>query len=148
MEQPNKNRRVVLLSSDARERSVLADLLRPFIDINHVSSVAGMMALLTDDVYDALLCDWCFDNGTWRDAINLIKEHDLALPVVVLSAVGEEYEWLEALDDGAFDLLAAPWRKQPVIWALEHAFASRDARILRDNDRRLEEDERSVVPLL
>ena len=148
MQQASKYRQILLLSSDARETSVLIDILQRHVALTNASSVVEMMALLPGNVYDALLCDWRFDGGTWRDVITLLKEHDPSLPVIVLSPAGGEYEWLEALDSGAFDLLAAPWHKPTVIGALEHAFASRDARILRGSHQRLGEDMSKVMSLL
>jgi DNA-binding NtrC family response regulator len=50
------------------------------------------------------------------------------LPVILLSRIGGESEWLEVIEMGAFDLLVPPYDESYVLSLIEHAAASRLAR--------------------
>lgn len=148
MPQPNDSRTVLVLSNDSREISVLREILQKHFNVVSVGSPLEMMIALSTTPCGTLLCDWSFDGGNWREVMSLIKEGRPDLPVIVLLPSGGEYEWLEALDGGAFDLWAAPWHESTLIGSLEHAFASYDSRLLRNFQKRLGEDERELVSSL
>src|SRR6202040_3629265 len=109
MLQISEVRRVLLLSTNEPEVSVLGSMLEDRVKLTNARSIPEMARLLADGTYDALLCDWRLDEGTWRHALETVRDQDPDLPTVVLCPTAEEYEWLEALEGGAFDLLAAPW---------------------------------------
>lgn len=49
------------------------------------------------------------DQGKYRDAIYSLRQFPAAPPVVVISRLGETSGWLDALEAGASDFLAAPY---------------------------------------
>jgi len=74
--------------------------------------------------FDAFLCDWCYQGGTWRSALETIRRQAPQLPVIVVCRTGGEQEWIEVLQAGAFDMICAPFSSEAVLSVLEHAAAS------------------------
>ena len=131
MMQISELRRVLLLSTGEPEILALREMLEDRVHLTTARNLQEMVSLLDDCEFDALLCDWQLGQANWRHALAAVRETDPDLPTIVLCPTAEEYEWLEALEGGAFDLLAAPWHQSSLLVVLEHAFASRDGRILR-----------------
>lgn len=75
--------------------------------------------------FDAFLCDWCYMGGTWRTALDLIRRRAPQLPVIVICRAGGEQEWVEVLQAGAFDMIAAPFSADDVLSVLTNAVAAR-----------------------
>jgi len=71
--------------------------------------------------FDAFLCEWCYEGGTWREAVELIRRRVPELPVIVVCRTGGESEWVEVLQAGAFDLISAPFSEREVLSALLRA---------------------------
>jgi len=121
----------VLLLSNEKESAVLEQLLTEHVALTPVHSLPELVSMLEDNDYDALFCASYFHAGTWNDAIKEVRKIHPDLPVIVLSSSAEEREWLEALDAGAFDLLAPPYHARSLLAVLEQASASHEARISR-----------------
>ncbi|MBI3894974.1 MAG: response regulator [Acidobacteria bacterium] len=122
--------KVLLLSSDEAETSLLKEILGDRVVLKSIKSLTELRSILESDNYDAMFCGWSFHQGTWHEALGQIKQRYPNLPVIVFSRAGGEKEWLEALEAGAFDLLVAPYMKRNVLPVLEHAVASYEARRL------------------
>jgi len=78
--------------------------------------------------YDAFLCDWCYQGGTWKEALELVRRKAPHLPVIVICRTGGEPEWMEVLQAGAFDMVCAPFSTEEVLSTLEHAAALQQER--------------------
>ena len=74
--------------------------------------------------FDAFLCEWCYQGGTWKEAVELLHRRAPELPVIVVCRTGGESEWVEVLEAGAFDLISAPFSEQEVLSALERAIGA------------------------
>ena len=74
--------------------------------------------------FDAFLTEWCYEGGTWREAVELIHRRVPELPVIVVCRTGGEPEWIEVLQAGAFDLISAPFSEEEILSALMRAVAS------------------------
>jgi DNA-binding NtrC family response regulator len=61
-----------------------------------------------------ILCESVLEDGTWKDILNHIAASAHAPLLIVTSRVADEYLWAEALNLGAFDVLAKPFRQQEV----------------------------------
>ncbi len=118
---------ILLLSTDETETAALQQILREHVILRPVKSLADLTALLENANYDALFCAWSFHAGTWNDALEEVRKHYPDLPVIILSSIAEEREWLRVLEAGAFDLLVPPYQERALLAVLEQASASRDA---------------------
>lgn len=120
--------RVLLLSGEETEASSLREILTRHVELANAWTLAEMVELLGGGGFDAFLCDWSFQGGTWQDALGEVQQRHPDLPTIVVRRLGGEQEWIQVLDAGAFDLVAAPYCEYAVLSVLEHAVASYQAR--------------------
>jgi DNA-binding NtrC family response regulator len=74
--------------------------------------------------FDAFLCEWCYQGGTWKEAVESVHRQAPELPVIVVCRTGGEEEWVEVLQAGGVDLITAPFSEEEVLAALQRAVAS------------------------
>jgi DNA-binding response OmpR family regulator len=60
--------------------------------------------------------------GNWKDALAAIQQLQDPPLLVVTSRLADEYLWAEALNFGAHDVLAKPFRASELKWVLESAW--------------------------
>ena len=120
---------ILLLASEEKESAAIRELLRGHVVLTCAQSLRELRALLQKSDYDAVFCSWAFHAGTWSEVLDVVREESPEVPTIVLSRVGAEQEWVEALEAGAFDLLAPPFRERSLLAVLEQASASREARL-------------------
>jgi DNA-binding NtrC family response regulator len=116
--------KVLLLTGDDKEAHRLQEILGDCAFLFHVRSLSEMNSHLENDSCDVLFCTRAFYLGSWNGALQEVRERNPNLPVVVLSRTGDEREWLEVLEAGAFDLLAYPCPKSAVVAVLDQAAPS------------------------
>ena len=121
--------KVVLLDKDreAQENGILRELLAKHASVWFARDLSEALDLLEDDHFDALFCNWSYEGGTWRDALATVQKRFPYLPTIVVHHSGEESEWVEVLNAGGADLLAAPYNEALVQSVLDHAAKSRAA---------------------
>jgi len=124
--------KVLLLGSPGAECTLLLQqALAPHVDLVSATSLAECHRLLEREQapgFDVLLCEWCYEGGSWRDALESIRARVPELPVIVACRTGGEAEWMEVLAAGAFDMLTAPFSTDQVLFALTNAAAARQER--------------------
>ena len=131
--------KVLLLAGDEREAMNLQQLLSPYVSLTCSPTLAALGNLLKNGVYDALFCMESPRPETWNDVIREVHQHHPDLPVIILSRTGDEREWRDVLEAGAFDLLAPPYQGRTLVAVLEQAVASRQTRDCHDADTLLRE---------
>jgi DNA-binding NtrC family response regulator len=113
--------KVLLLGSD-EDWFALEELLAQHAVVTGVRSVSEALAELAKEDYDVLFCQR--NTATWRTVLAELRNRRAELPVIVFCHSGGEGEWVEALEAGAFDLLAPPYNHDRIVAALESALAS------------------------
>ena len=68
----------------------------------------------------------------WKDVVRELHRRRVPFPVLVVDRCGDEAEWVEVLEAGAFDLLVAPFTKDLVVTAIEQAASSQRRILLRE----------------
>lgn len=117
--------RVLLVNCADVEARVLEGILREHVSLQSVQDISELQVALGEGTYDVLFCGWSFHRGTWRDALKQVQQRCPNLPVIIFSRAGSEWEWIEVIEAGAFDLLTAPYLKRHVLPVLEHAVVAR-----------------------
>ena len=86
------------------------------------SDLASALALLQQHEIAVLLCERDLTQGTWTDVL----EHIQALPntpsLIVTSRLADDRLWAEALNLGAWDVLAKPFDRTEVIRSVKSAW--------------------------
>jgi DNA-binding NtrC family response regulator len=111
---------VFLTSSEPQLESVARLLPRNGIRIHHAAMLEQAEFLLGVTRATVLLTDAEFLDGTWEDAIGLLKSHP-EVALVVTSPQADEGFWIDALERGAYDLIVQPFAGEEVRRILENA---------------------------
>ena len=92
---------------DARQISRMLQLLPMAID--HAGTLQQARAQLRTDDYKVLLTEAALPDGSWLDALHLARECPHDLQVIVTDPHADARLWAEALNLGAYDLIAQPF---------------------------------------
>lgn len=122
-------------------------------DADAVTMLASTEALgpaLTEAVFDVVLLDMNFLPGersgrAGLDALTVMRAHDPALSVVLMTAYGGVSLAVEGLKQGAVDLVLKPWRNAELVAALAAAAAATRARRTAADSLNLDEIERRAI---
>jgi DNA-binding NtrC family response regulator len=83
----------------------------------------GSARLLLDcHAIGVVLCEGDLGGGMWRDALAHISRMATAPPMIVTSRLADERLWAEALNLGAWDVLAKPFESSELIRSVQLAW--------------------------
>jgi len=68
-----------------------------------------------------VFCDRRLSDGSYRDVVAAARSAKQRVRVVVTSQLADWDEYLDALHQGAFDLIASPCQPTHVLWAILQA---------------------------
>jgi len=86
-----------------------------------VSTVRKCVEVLTSQNIDLVFCDRRLANGTYRDVLAITHCLSRNIRLVVTSRLADWDEYLEALHDGAFDLITSPIQTADVVRVINQA---------------------------
>lgn len=104
---------------DARQLSQMLQALPLVVD--HVGTLQLARAQLRKQDYDVVLTEAALPDGNWLDVLHLVRETPREMKVVVTDPRGDVNFWAEALNLGAYDLLAQPFYEPEVRRILSNA---------------------------
>ncbi len=99
-------------SEDARELSTMLQALP--IELEHAENLKAARAQLQRENYDVVLTEAALPDGNWLDALHLVRDSPLEAEVIVTDPQADARFWAEALNLGAYDLLAQPFYEPEV----------------------------------
>jgi ActR/RegA family two-component response regulator len=118
---------IVIVSSDSNHIDTLTDILkRQELKSIHISTVSQYRDLLSRQLVGLVFCDPNLADGDYRDVINASRSTGSETRVVVTFRLSSGTGVLEAMRDGAFDVISKPCRSKEVEWMVIQA--KRDAR--------------------
>lgn len=82
--------------------------------IDHVGTVEDARDQLHRNDYDVILTEAALPDGQWLDVLHLAREYPRELEVIVTDPQADAHLWAEALNLGAYDLLAQPFYEPEV----------------------------------
>jgi DNA-binding NtrC family response regulator len=122
-------RQILVVSSDLENRRALNDILRKEgYDTVCASRVSDCLQPLQAQNISVIFCDRRLSDGTYRDIISASHAAGHPPRVVVTSRLADWDEYLDALHNGAFDLIASPCQPTEVLWAIVQAGRESDQR--------------------
>lgn len=102
---------LILFISGRQDISLeLSEMLRglPLI-VHHVPSLQRARSRLSRNNYQVVLTEARLSDGNWLDVMHLVREDPRDLAVIVTDPQADARFWSEALNLGAYDLLAQPF---------------------------------------
>ncbi|HVA00630.1 MAG TPA: response regulator [Terriglobia bacterium] len=103
--------KTVMIYDQHEPSDALRQVLRRLgMEVRHVHTCQEASRLLKQpDSAEMVFTDTTLPDGTWEDVLRLAQQSHDYLPVIVVSRVVDIDLYLEALESGAFDLVAPPF---------------------------------------
>ncbi len=83
-------------------------------EVVHASNLASAREALTKD-FDLILLDVMLPDGTGYDLCKEIRQKNILIPIIFLTAVAEEVNVVQGLELGADDYVAKPYRVKELL---------------------------------
>lgn len=116
----------ILVVSGKDDCGCLISSLQTLGQVEVATSLGEAIGRIQAENFDVVFSAWDLEGGNWSDLLTAAKEKGVNSPVSVVyyHCAGED-EWMDALQAGAFDLLAPPFDPYKLSVVLEHALASK-----------------------
>ena len=116
--------RILFISGHREDAPRLSQMLHALpLALDHVETVRQARAKLQQKDYPVVLTEAALPDGTWLDVLNLTRESPHEAEVIVTDPQADARFWAEALNLGAYDLLAQPFYEPEVRRILFNACA-------------------------
>ena len=120
--------RILFVSGHRDDARQITQILRALpVMLDHAGSLQHARAQLRQDEYDVILTEAALPDGTWRDALRLARECPQDVEVIVTDPHADARLWAEALNIGAYDLIAQPFYEPEVRRILYNACSRRSS---------------------
>jgi len=107
--------RILFISGRAEDARCLSEMLYALpLNVDHVGSVKEAATRLQQENYDVILTEASLPDGGWIDVLHLVRECTREPEVIVTDPQADARFWAEALNLGAYDLLAQPFYEPEV----------------------------------
>lgn len=113
---------VLVVGSDVRNRTALVDILEECgLEPVIASNVEETANILARRLAHVVFCEDNLPDGSFREILHLVKASRPEIQVVVSSKLGDVEEYIEAMNLGAFDFIAPPYRGTDVVSVVDSA---------------------------
>jgi DNA-binding NtrC family response regulator len=114
--------RILFISGHREDARSLSRMLQnlPLV-LEHVGSLHDARTKLRTEEYDVILTEANLHDGGWMDVLHLARECPREVEVIVTDPQADARLWAEALNMGAYDLLAQPFYQPEVSRILYNA---------------------------
>ena len=120
--------RILYIAGHAEDAPRLSNMLYALpVLLKHVESLHQARLELQEHDYDVVLTEAALPDGNWLDVLHLVRENPGELEVIVTDPQADAHFWAEALNLGAYDLLAQPFYEPEVRRILYNACSRVDA---------------------
>jgi DNA-binding NtrC family response regulator len=107
--------RILFISGRPDDARHLVEMLHALpLQIEHVESIEMAATYLRQGHYDVILTEASLPDGGWMDVLHMVRECPREPEVIVTDAQADARFWAEALNLGAYDLLAQPFYEPEV----------------------------------
>ena len=107
--------RILFISGHQDDALRLSQMLRALpLVLDHVDGLQQARANLEQKDYDVILTEAALPDGQWLDVLHLARECPREVSVIVTDPQADAHFWAEALNLGAYDLLAQPFYEPEV----------------------------------
>jgi|SwirhirootsSR2_FD_contig_91_414037_length_3438_multi_3_in_0_out_0_5 DNA-binding response OmpR family regulator len=118
---PERSPEILLISPAREDHETLGRILCDLHPIGGAASCREAVAFLCRYRVPVIFCERDLPDGTWRDILSYTAELTNPPALIVTSRLADEYLWAEALNMGAYDVLAKPFHEREVRYALTGA---------------------------
>ena len=120
---------ILFISGRAEDARRLSGMLHALpLNLEHVPSLRQARNRLNYQEYGVILTEADLPDGKWQDVLRLVRECSQETEVIVTDLQADACFWAEALNLGAYDLLAQPFYEPEVRRILYNACSRAPAR--------------------
>jgi DNA-binding NtrC family response regulator len=113
---------ILVVSSESKNRFALMEILdREGWKTICTSTASECKAVFQNHNIHVVFCERGLSDGTYRDLLAMSRSQGRSVCLVVTSRLADWDEYLAALNDGAFDLIASPSQTADVVRVLNQA---------------------------
>lgn len=113
---------VLFISPRSDDAALLSRMLGSLsLHFKHVASLKQARHTIGGDPYQVILTEARLPDGNWVDVLNLAREATPSSEVIVTDRFADARFWAEALNLGAYDLIAQPFAASEVQRILSNA---------------------------
>jgi len=106
---------VLFVSPHQEDATRLSQMLRPLaVDFDHVPDLQQARVKLQQDPCNVVLTASDLPDGAWLDVLHLARQVSPGTEVIVTNPLADARFWADALNLGAYDLLAQPFYESEV----------------------------------
>jgi DNA-binding NtrC family response regulator len=107
--------RILFISGRQEDARQLSRMLHELpLNLEHVQSLRHARNRLQQEEWDLILTEAELTDGNWLDVLHLVRECTHEPEVIVTDPQADARFWAEALNLGAYDLLAQPFYEPEV----------------------------------
>ena len=107
--------RILFISGCQEDAKRLSEMLHALpLKLDHVPSLDRARTRLQRQTYNVILTEAALPDGGWQDVLDLAREAPRRTEVIVTDPQADARFWAEALNVGAYDLLAQPFYEPEV----------------------------------
>jgi DNA-binding NtrC family response regulator len=107
--------RILFISGREEDARHLSQMLHSLpLKLEHVPSLYQARTRLHQQEYEVILTEAALPDGKWLDVLRLVRECPRETEVIVTDPQADASFWAEALNLGAYDLLAQPFYEPEV----------------------------------
>jgi DNA-binding NtrC family response regulator len=107
---------ILVVSSEFTNCDVLKDIIKgEGWKLFCVATIRECREVLANENIDLVFSDRALADGTYRDVLVIMRWLKLHISMIVTSRLADWDEYLEAVHDGAFDLIASPSRTAELV---------------------------------
>jgi DNA-binding NtrC family response regulator len=101
---------VLFISPNSEDAARLSQILSGMpVPFTHVADLAQARATLKRNRFDVILTEAALQDGGWLDVLQLARQCSPNPEVIVTDPLADSRFWAEALNMGAYDLVAQPF---------------------------------------
>lgn len=116
------NPQILIVSSELESRRALNEVLRKDgHETICASRVSECREALQTQRVSLVFCERRLSDGNYRDVVAATRAAHRHARVIVTSRLADWDEYLDALHNGAFDLIASPCHPTDVLWSIVQA---------------------------
>lgn len=120
--------KVLVACSDRESQQLLFALLSSCgLEPVFSSTLQEARAILSRQVIPLVVCAADLADGSFREMLRTREVAELKIPVVVASRRDDAAEYMEAMQLGAFDFIARPYRQSELQWIVSNALRKKRA---------------------
>jgi DNA-binding NtrC family response regulator len=117
--------RILFISGHQEDARQLSQMLHAFpLIVDHVGTLRLARAQLRKQEYDVVLTEATLPDGNWLDVLHMVRDTPREMKVVVTDPQADAHFWSQALNLGAYDVLAQPFYEPEVRRILSDACTS------------------------